>query len=116
MHEMSIAIEILSIVDKTVQANGAAEVTDIFIEVGALAGVMIPPLEFGLEVIKANTCALNAAIHIEEIPGQGECLQCERTFPMDFPITPCPECEESYLRMVGGGQLRVREIEVEKDS
>ena len=116
MHEMSIASEILNIVDRTVQANGATEVTDIFIEVGALAGVMIPALEFGLEVIKANTCAHNAAIHIEEIPGQGKCLQCEQTFPMDFPITSCPECEQSYLCMVAGDQLRVREIEVEKDS
>jgi hydrogenase nickel incorporation protein HypA/HybF len=111
---MSIAAEILNIVERTVQANGAAGVTDIFVEVGSLAGVMIPSLEFGLEVIKENTSARDAAIHIEEIPGKGTCLQCEQTFPMDFPIAPCPECERSYLRMITGDQLRVREIEVEK--
>jgi hydrogenase nickel incorporation protein HypA/HybF len=111
---MSIATEILNIVERTVQKNGATEVTDIFIEVGTLAGVMIPSLEFGLEIIKQNTAACDAAIHIEEIPGEGKCLQCEQTFPMDFPIAPCPECERSYLRMITGDQLRVREIEVEK--
>jgi hydrogenase nickel incorporation protein HypA/HybF len=114
MHEMSIAVEILNIVDKTVQANGATGVTDIFIEVGTLAGVMIPSLEFGLEITKKHTAASDAAIHIEEIPGEGKCLQCDQLFPMDFPITPCPECEQSYLRMITGDQLRVREIEVEK--
>ncbi|MFC1483478.1 hydrogenase maturation nickel metallochaperone HypA [Candidatus Neomarinimicrobiota bacterium] len=111
---MSIATEILNIVERAVQTNGATGVTDIFIEVGTLAGVMIPSLEFGLEIIKQNTLASDAAIHIEEIPGEGKCLDCDRIFPMDFPVAPCPECEQSYLRMITGDQLRVKEIEVEK--
>ncbi|UCD38948.1 MAG: hydrogenase maturation nickel metallochaperone HypA [Fidelibacterota bacterium] len=115
MHEMSIAAEILNIVERTVQENGADDVTDIFIEVGSLAGIMIPSLEFGLDIIKKNTSAREAAIHIEEIPGKGRCPNCELIFPMDFPIEPCPDCESSYLVMTSGDELRVREIEVERN-
>ncbi len=114
MHELSIAMNILDIVEKTAQVNGAAAVKDIFVEVGALAGVMIPSLEFGLEIAKQDTCAREAGIHIQEIEGRGRCPTCGGTFPMGYPIEPCPQCGSSYLRMTAGDELRVREIEVEK--
>jgi hydrogenase nickel incorporation protein HypA/HybF len=115
MHEMSIALNILEIVERSAQANGAAAVTGIFIEVGTLAGVMIPALEFGLEIAKKDTSARDAGIRITEIEGRGECPECGHTYPMTFPIEPCPACKNSYLKMIAGDELRVREIEVEKD-
>lgn len=115
MHEMSIALDILNIVEKTAQTNGATVVKDIYVDVGALAGVMIPSLEFGLEVAKRNTRARLAAIHIREIEGRGRCPTCGGTFPMGFYIEPCPRCEDSYLSMTSGNELRVREIEVEQN-
>ncbi len=80
MHELSIAINILDIVEKTAQTNGATVVKDIYVDVGALAGVMIPSLEFGLEIAKRNTCALQAAIHIREIEGHPDGIL-HRTVP-----------------------------------
>lgn len=120
MHEMSIAMNILDIVERTAQENSASAVKDIFLEVGALAGVMIPSLEFGLEVAKRDTRARlalagQAAIHIREIEGRGRCPACGGTFQMEFHIEPCPRCEDSYLSMTSGNELRVREIEVEKN-
>ena len=115
MHELSIAVNILDIVEKTAQTNDATVVKDIYVDVGALAGVMIPSLEFGLEVAKRNTRARQAAIHIREIEGRGRCPTCGGTFPMGFYIEPCPRCEGSYLSMVAGDELRVREIEVERN-
>ncbi len=115
MHELSLAMNILDIVEKTAQTNGAAAVKDIFIEVGALAGVMIPALEFNLDIAKYNTRAREAGIHIRQIEGRGRCPTCGGTFPMEFHIEPCPRCEDRYLRMVTGDELRVLEIEVEKN-
>ncbi len=115
MHEMSIALDILNIVEKTALTNGATVVKDIYVDVGALAGVMIPSLEFGLEVAKRNTRARLAAIHIREIEGRGRCPTCGGTFPMGFYIESCPRCEDSYLSMTSGNELRVREIEVEQN-
>ena len=115
MHELSIAMNILDIVEKTAQTNGAIVIKDIYVDVGTLAGVMIPSLEFGLEVAKRNTRARLAAIHIREIEGRGRCPTCGGTFPMGFYIEPCPRCEDSYLSMTSGNELRVREIEVEQN-
>ncbi len=115
MHEMSLALDILDIVERTAQTNGASAVKDIFIEVGALAGVMAPALEFNLDIAKRSTRARDADIHILEIEGRGSCPVCGGTFPMGFHIEPCPQCEGSYLKMVAGDDLRVREIEVERN-
>jgi len=115
MHELSIAMNILDIVEKTAQTNGATVVKDIYVDVGALAGVMIPALEFNLDIAKYNTRARQAAIHIREIKGRGRCPMCGGTFPMGFYIEPCPQCDDSYLNMVAGDELRVREIEVEQN-
>ena len=110
---MSLALDILDIVENTARNSSAATVKDIFIDVGALAGVMIPSLEFGLDVAKRSTCASEATIHIREIEGRGHCSNCGETFPMEFHIEPCPRCESSYLSITSGDELRVREIEVE---
>ncbi len=115
MHEMSLAMNILDIVERTAQANGASAVKDIFLEVGVLAGVMVSALEFNLDIAKRSTRAQDANIHIEEIKGRGRCPACGGTFPMGFHIEPCPQCEGGYLKMVTGDELRVLEIEVEKN-
>ena len=110
---MSLALDILDIVENTARNSNAATVKDIFIDVGALAGVMIPSLEFGLEVAKQSTCASEASIHIREIEGRGRCSNCDEIFPMEFYIETCPRCESNYLSITSGDELRVREIEVE---
>ncbi len=116
MHEMSIAMNILDIVERTAQTNGASAVKDIFLEVGVLAGVMVSALEFNLDIAKRSTRAQDANIHILEIEGRGHCPACGGTFPMGFHIEPCPECEGGYLSMTSGDELRVKEIEVEKEA
>ncbi len=115
MHEMSIALEILDIVERTVRSHEATTVKDVFVEVGTLAGVMIPALEFNLDIAKQHTSARGAAIHIDQIEGRGRCPSCGGAFPMGYTIEPCPECNGSFLELVAGNELRVKEIEVEKN-
>lgn len=109
---MSLAQEILRIVNDTVRSNGAVAVQEVFIDVGTLAGVMVPALEFCLEAAKGNTTAQTAVFHINEIAGRGRCPSCGQEHSMESPITNCPSCPDSYLSMTAGDDLRVREIEV----
>jgi hydrogenase nickel incorporation protein HypA/HybF len=114
MHEMSIALNILDIVEQSAQQHSASKVTDISIEVGALAGVLISSLEFCLETAKQHTLARSAHIQIHEIGGQGHCPECGGTFPMELPIMPCPHCANGYLRPITGDELRIKAIEIER--
>ena len=114
MHEMSIALNILDIVEQSARHHAALKVTDISIEVGALAGVLIPSLEFCLDTAKQHTVARSARIQIHEISGQGRCPKCGKTFSMELPIMSCPQCENGYLRAISGDELRIKAIEVEK--
>ena len=47
-----------------------------------------------------------------ETPGQGWCGQCALTVPMQVLYDSCPHCG-SYLKITGGTELRVKELEVD---
>ncbi len=114
MHEMSIALDILRIVEKTAHDHEVDSVEDIFLQIGSLAGVMIHSLEFCLEVAKSDTVADHAAIHIDEVAAEGNCPNCHQAYPMNAILEACPQCPEYYLTMHTGDQLKVVEIEIER--
>lgn len=114
MHELSLALEILRIVDHTAKLEGARSVQDVFVEVGLLAGVMVSALEFCLEAAKKDSVAREATIHIDQIPGRGRCSNCDQEHPMESLITSCPVCRSGFLVLTDGDQLRVKEIEIEE--
>ncbi len=116
MHEMSLAIEVLKIAEKNAVESGANEITVIELDVGQMAGVMIHALEFCLEAAKNDTMAESAEIVIHKIDSIGECPNCESRFPVESQFSKCPQCNDHYLKIVAGDDLKVRAIEVENKS
>lgn len=114
MHEMSLALNILQIVEETTHKHAAVRATDIVIEVGSLAGVMISSLEFCLEIAKQDTVAKDADFRIKEIMARGKCPDCGKDVPVESFLSVCPHCAIGPLPLVAGQELRVREIEVER--
>ena len=68
MHEMSIAEGIIEIVERTAKANGVTRVKEVRIEVGELAGVDIPSLEFAWVSVTRGGPAEGSGLVIER-PG-----------------------------------------------
>ena len=113
MHEMSIVSGILDIAEKEARAAGAQVITMVEIEVGRLAGVEIPALEFGFEVARRGTLAEEAELMIHDIPGLGHCAECNEKVAIDALIPICPECGELLSEVLQGRELRVRSIMVD---
>jgi hydrogenase nickel incorporation protein HypA/HybF len=113
MHEMSIVSGILEIAEQEARSAGARVINTVEIEVGGLAGVEIPSLEFCFVVARRDTLAANAELVIHEIPGRGFCPDCEKDMAVDYFMAVCPGCGQALLEILQGKELKVRAINVD---
>jgi len=113
MHEMSIVSGILDIAEKEARAAGALVINSVELEVGGVAGVEIPSLEFCFGIARRGTLAEAADLIIHEIPGRGHCSDCDREVPVEYFMAVCPDCGQALLEILHGRELRVRSINVD---
>ena len=107
MHEMSIAEGIIEIVERTAGRSGVTRVKEVRIEVGELAGVDIPSLEFAWVSVTRGGPAEGSRLVIERPRGEAWCLDCAKTVPLAKYGDPCPVCGATLQRAVVGGRSSV---------
>ena len=115
MHELSLAAEILRLVQASAAREPFARVARLRLEAGALAGVEVPALRFALDAIAPGTCLDGATIDIDQPPGRAWCAGCDAEVAIDSRADPCPRCGATGLRPTGGHQLRLRDLVVHDD-
>ena len=76
MHELSLAGGILKVLEQTRARDPFERVTQLRLEVGALAGVEIESLRFALTTIATDTLLAGASIEIYTSPATAWCLPC----------------------------------------
>ena len=94
-------------------AEGAQTITQIEIEVGSLAGVLVDSLDFCFEAAARNTLAQGADLKIVEVPAQGHCPHCEKRYTVESLLDECPDCG-GFLHVVQGREMRVVSIVVDE--
>lgn len=113
MHELSIVMNIVEIVEDNLKQNNANKVTEIELEIGTLSGVVMEAMEFALEEGAKNTVIGKSKKKIISIPGKARCNNCTKEFDVDDLFTPCPECGSFDSTIIQGEELRVKSIVVE---
>lgn len=114
MHELSIAMEILDIVDGEAQKAGASKVTLVKLQIGSLSGVETDSLSFCFDTIKGEKKVLSdAELVIDEIPIRAHCSPCDKDFSGEGHLLRCPACEGFQTKLLQGDELKVVEIEVD---
>jgi hydrogenase nickel incorporation protein HypA/HybF len=113
MHEMSLAEGILDIVEQAAGKESCRSVREVRLEIGALAGVEVEALRFCLDVVFRNSVAEGARVEIETTPGQGFCLDCATTVPIETLYDACPRCGGTQVQATGGSEMRVKDLLVE---
>jgi len=113
MHEMSLAEGILQIVEDAAKAEGSTRVKAVWLEIGQLSSVETEALRFCFDAVTRDSVAQDARLEIIETPGQGWCMKCSRNVPVTALYEPCPICGSHQIQVTGGGEMRVRELEVE---
>lgn len=110
MHELSIALGIIDLVEAEARKNGSSRVEEVELEIGTLAGVEIRTLEFALDSAVKGTLLQDARIIRIYIEGSGYCNDCRVSFPVSTLFSPCPDCGSYCVKIVKGKELRVKSI------
>ena len=113
MHEMSLAENILEIIEETIPDSGEKKLLSVTVEVGKLAAVMPDSLQFCFETIIEDTPFRGARLQIVEKPLSGYCPACQISFEIDNMLFSCPRCDSIEIRINGGQELQLTELEVE---
>ena len=107
MHEVRIATEIISIVQKEMAARGLDSIAEIGLKIGLLSGVDPDALAFGFEAITSGTELEQTKLVIEKIPVRAVCQACAKEFDVEDYLFVCPACESTDVRVTEGEELDI---------
>ena len=110
---MSLCEGVLKVLESEAARQGFERVLKVRLEIGALAGVELEAMRFGFEVVTRRSLAEGAALEILQPPGRAWCLPCEAEVAMAQRLAPCPRCGGYQLRVTGGEEMRIKDLEVE---
>lgn len=112
MHELSLCRSII----ETIKAQSAQyispTITAVYLEIGVLAAVEKSALQFNFDVLKKDTVAEHAVLHVTDIPGEGICDFCQITVKMEQYHESCPNCGRFTLVITKGQELRIKSMEI----
>ena len=116
MHEASLVMGMLPILEENLRKHNGKEITKITVKIGRLAGVEIEIFRFAYESIKGEYSWLkNSELVIEEVPIVYKCNDCGTEFIGESShFEPCPKCGSFAVEMIKGEELFVEKIEIEK--
>ncbi len=112
MHELSLAMDIVRIIEQHADLRPPETIGRIFIEIGSLACVEPDALRTSFEAASRETAGENATLVIVSKPGRVQCRACDNVFEVTEFGVPCPSCGSFNGSVESGRAIRVTELEV----
>jgi hydrogenase nickel incorporation protein HypA/HybF len=112
MHELSVAQEILGIVNQYLSNPLPNTVKSIKVKVGKLSNILPDSLTFCFEALTSQTPLEGTKIEILQIPVKIICINCNKESEIDPPVFACPVCGNNRIKIISGTELQVDEIEL----
>ncbi|GAB4291754.1 MAG: hydrogenase maturation nickel metallochaperone HypA [Marinilabiliales bacterium] len=113
MHELSIALNIIEIVQEEAKKNNANTISEITLEIGTLSGVVEEALEFALEEAVKNTILENSSIKLIKKQAKAKCEKCGNVFETNDYYSVCPNCSHPYTDIIDGKELCIKKITID---
>jgi hydrogenase nickel incorporation protein HypA/HybF len=113
MHEMSLAMSIVDLAVETAGREGGKRVSEVEIEIGNMAGVMVDALQFCLEAAARTTIVEGAAFNFVETSAIADCPSCKSTFETSSFYIVCPDCGHENVAVNGGQDLKITSLVIE---
>jgi hydrogenase nickel incorporation protein HypA/HybF len=115
MHEASIALSILDIVQEKCREEGCRSVDAIRVRIGKAAGVLPESLIFAFDAAKDNTVAKNSQLVVESVPVGGACNDCKKEFTAADDaqyVFSCPLCGSKSFEITSGREMEIVDMEI----
>jgi len=114
LHEYSIALSLLRMIEERAPKPGASRALRIELTIGVASGVEIELLETAWNSARIGTLCAASDLTIERVPAQWGCALCGRAIESRA-IKRCPDCDVA-ARLRGGDELVLDRVEFEVDS
>ena len=112
MHELSICESIIAVIEDQAKTESFSRVNRVWLEIGPLAGVELEALHFSFDVVARGGVADGATLEVIETLATGWCSHCSKSVPVKERYDPCPTCGRYQVRITGGEELRIKNLEV----
>ena len=113
MHEVSVALRLLEIIEGKCQEEGFQWVESVRVRVGSASGILPEAFSFAFEAAKKDTIAGEAKFIIDVVPLGGLCSRCGNQFITEEAyILECPTCSSTSFKINQGYELELVELEV----
>jgi len=117
VHEVSIALTIVSDITERAEAEHIMKITAVNLRVGALTAVVPDALMFAWELTTSGTLAEGSSLSIERVPLAIACAKCDCERTIEDGILPvCPVCSTSSTQILRGRELQITTMEVLYDA
>jgi hydrogenase nickel incorporation protein HypA/HybF len=114
MHELSIAQNIVEIIQSNIPESEWGRIARVRLKVGDGAGVVPESLEFSFQAITSDSPLCRTLLEIEAVPFRVQCRDCGSTTESDSGFAFCEKCESTNTNVLSGTELLVTEIEIEE--
>jgi hydrogenase nickel incorporation protein HypA/HybF len=113
MHELSVAQNIVDIIEQHVPVPDLPKVRTVHLRIGTAAGIVVDSLEFSFGVITNETALNHAALAVESVPFLIRCNTCGKESANEQGITLCSHCGSSDTTIIAGTELHIGSIELD---
>ena len=112
MHELSVAQNIIEIIQQSVSKQSWNQVRAVHVEIGAMAGIVPDSLKFSFEAITEESAFRGSQLIIECIPFRIHCCSCSADTENEDGFAVCGECGCTNVKIVSGTELQIKNIEL----
>lgn len=113
MHEISLCLSLVELLEQQAQQHNAQQVTKVWLEIGALACVEEQAMRFSFTSAAQGTRAENCELILCPVPALAWCWDCGVSVQITQHASPCPHCGGHKLRLESGDALRIKQLEIE---
>lgn len=113
MHELSVLIEVVRIVEELAEEQSIEKVGAIVLQIGELSSV-VPQFmeEYFPYVIEDKPRFKDTKLEIEILPGMARCQKCQTVFNVVENEGYCPKCRSFDKDLLSGQEFLIKEIVV----
>ena len=113
MHELSIAMSIIDLVEEESERRGGAAVFAVHLKLGPLSGVVKEALISAWDLAREETVCSESKLVIQEIPITIYCTTCLAENPVEsIQSLCCAACGTPSPRVITGRELEVTGLEI----
>lgn len=113
MHELTLADEMVRLIESAAQTQGFQRARVVRLEVGTLSCVEPDAMALAFEAASLGTCAEGAELVLMSVDAQGTCPACGHKQTLQALYDACESCDYLPMRVLTGTQLRIRDLDVE---